>query len=138
MIFSVSFFTLLALFACIQALPVSKGIQPGTPCNDVEEIVSKDPCQPLCSCLEGKIFCAELYCSREGLPTDQQCHKVQSSSDRCCPTYLCLNDKGTAEMHYPLPNLFLPPELDRDLRSNPEDIKEKSPEKVSYILKSLI
>ncbi|OWA50282.1 hypothetical protein BV898_14804 [Hypsibius exemplaris] len=115
MLLKSAIFILFVAASGVIALPLNshndaKGILAGTECNDIDEIVSNDPCQPFCTCTDGKVFCAELYCSRDNLPQGQNCRKVPTNG-KCCPSYLCMTDSGVGELHYPLPQLFLPPEL---------------------------
>ncbi|XP_055345652.1 uncharacterized protein LOC129593391 isoform X2 [Paramacrobiotus metropolitanus] len=87
----------------------SKFIIAGAACNTMDEIRSDDPCKPLCACKEGRIFCADIICSTDTLPMEE-CYKLPLNG-KCCPSYLCTAGNGTGDVHYPLPILVVPPEL---------------------------
>ncbi|OWA50296.1 hypothetical protein BV898_14818 [Hypsibius exemplaris] len=85
------------------------GIMGLSACNEVDEIVSNDPCKPLCACKDRKIFCADIMCTTDSLPLEH-CWKLPLNG-KCCPSYLCSTGNATGDVHYPLPVLVVPPEL---------------------------
>ncbi|XP_055343926.1 uncharacterized protein LOC129592011 [Paramacrobiotus metropolitanus] len=76
-------------------------------CNDVGEVESKDPCRPMCACIDGRLICAEILCSKK---VPDSCAKVTPVT-RCCPSYVCYDDEGSSFMRYPLPRVVVPTEL---------------------------
>ncbi|GAV03268.1 hypothetical protein RvY_13716 [Ramazzottius varieornatus] len=96
--------------AVTSQLTVNSGvIISGPACNDVDEIVSSDPCKPLCICRQSQIYCAQITCSVDGLPM-KDCMALPLNS-KCCASYLCTSGNSTGDVHYPLPVLIIPPEM---------------------------
>ncbi|XP_055345513.1 uncharacterized protein LOC129593297 [Paramacrobiotus metropolitanus] len=106
---------LLATFARVFSYPMAahdtsagpSRLENGTPCNDVGEIFSDDPCRPWCICKDGAVMCAEIFCNND---VPKTCGKI-AVNGRCCPTYVCVHTNGTATMHYPLPLTVVPPSM---------------------------
>ncbi|OWA50276.1 hypothetical protein BV898_14798 [Hypsibius exemplaris] len=118
------------------ALPFGNNIEPesasvrqietGSACSATSgEILSEDPCRPWCVCKDGVVVCAEIFCSAENDIPDT-CGKIKVNG-RCCPTFVCIHNNGSASMHYPLPLTVVPPSMYEEKVSGELHTEKRSP-----------